>query len=184
VAIRRRQAAADHAQWSKLHIALQHQARCYDALGQLGRADDAEQEGAGGPPGAWRSLMEEGSGLSKPIDVAGHGLGVIVPDPYVPGGSRNFILYAPQSPIGQMRGLARETTQDNQTTLEISLTEGDDEDLDFVKVIAHLRAELPPGLPAGYPVDIEIGYSRDGMISVQAFDGYSGEPLRVMRNSP
>jgi molecular chaperone DnaK (HSP70) len=175
VTIRRQQAAADLDQWSKLHIALQHQAKCCNTLGLLARAREAEQEGADGPPAAWHSSMDGSSGLPVPIDVVSHGIGIIVPDTDV--GARNFFLYSPQSPAGYRRGLAWETTQDNQPALEISLTEGNEEDPEFVKVFVNLRAELPPGLPAGYPVDVEIGYSRDSLISVQAFDGYSGEPL-------
>ena len=178
VAIRRRQAADDPGQWGRLHIALQHQARCYEALGLPVEAGQAEREGAAGPPVAWNSSADEGSGLPAPIDVVSHGLGIIVPDPDMAGGARNRFLYPSQSPAGQVRGLVLETAQDNQPTLEFSLTEGDEEDPEFVKVIGDLRAELPPGLPAGYPVDIEIGYSRGGLISAQAFDGYSGEPLR------
>ncbi len=152
VVIRRRQAAADPGQWGKLHIALQHQASCCNAVEQPDRAREAEREGADGPPAARHSSMDDRSGLPAPIDVASHGLGVIVPAPGTAGGTRNLVLYSPQSPIGQLRGLAWATTQDNQPTLEIPLTEGDEEDPKNVKKIANLRAELPPGLPVGYPV--------------------------------
>ena len=192
VAIRRRQAAADPGQWARLHIALLHQASCYDALGMPDKARRAEEEGADGPPPNTSnpeadvlsadmlsdlSPIERLSRLTKPIDVATHGLGTIVPAPGTAYGGRNLILYPAQIPIGTFRGLAMATTRDNQTALNITLSEGDDEDLEYVKEIATAHADLPPGLPVGYPVDIEFMYDRSGIINLQAYDGYSGEPL-------
>jgi len=170
VAIRRRQAAADPGQFGKLHVALLHLASCYDALGLPGQAREAEREGAAGPRLPTSSV---------PIDVSSRGLGVIVPAPGTARGERNLILYSQHVPLGTPREAAWATTQDNQPALEITVTEGDDEDLDYVSETGVVRAELPPGLPAGYPINVAFSLDHTGMISVQAFDGYSGAPMHA-----
>jgi hypothetical protein len=201
VAIRRRDAAASPDLWGKLHIALLHQASCYDALNLPDKAREAEREGAQGPerkpPATTRKQMpaatEEQTNAATEIDssvverlngrtiviVLPKALGVIVPAPRAASGKRNLVLFPPQLPLWweETRGVAWATTRDNQRIVEIYMTERIGEDHDYDTIDSPVTVELPPGLPKGYPIDIEISCDREATFNTRAFDGYTGTPL-------
>jgi hypothetical protein len=171
VAIRRTDAASSSGLWGKLHIALLHQASCYDALGLTDSAREAEREGAQGPR-IWphaateeqtraateelsSSVVEKLAGKTI-VNVLPRALGVIVPVLGTASGKRNLILLAPQLQLSFVatRGVAWVTTQDDQRTVEIHMTEGNDEDPDYdttapTATVEELAAALRPGTGCG-----------------------------------
>jgi hypothetical protein len=193
VAIRRRAAAASPDLWGKLHIALLHQAGCYDALKLPDKAREAERKGAQGPDRSPPAAKEEQTRAATEVDssvaerlaaasivnIMPRALGVVVPAPGTASGKRNLILFPQHLPLwfSETRGVAWATTRDNQRTVEIYMTEGMGEDPDYDTLNFPVTVELPPGLPAGYPVDIEVSCDAEASLNFRAFDGYTETPL-------
>ncbi|MEU4407310.1 Hsp70 family protein [Streptosporangium sp. NPDC023963] len=68
------------------------------------------------------------------------------------------------------------TASPDQRLINARVTEGDDEDLEYVTVIGQAEIRIPvPGLPAGHPVDIALSYDIDAIIHVQVSDGRTGQ---------
>jgi molecular chaperone DnaK len=66
--------------------------------------------------------------------------------------------------------------QDNQTELEIEVTEGDDRDVNYVTVVGKSLLTIPP-YPAGAPIEVIMSYDIDGVIHVEVIDSTSGQHL-------
>lgn len=62
------------------------------------------------------------------------------------------------------------TVVDNQKTIEVQVTQGDDPDLDFVVVIASQEIPLPPGLPEDSPLRITYSYDSEQAVHVELTD--------------
>lgn len=104
---------------------------------------------------------------SKIQDVSSHGLGIVA----VGEGNRlrNFILIPRNTPIPAIGGEEFATMIDNQPGYEMQVTEGDDEELDYVEVIGTAQIKFRPH-PAGSPVRVELGYSKDGIVVGRVYD--------------
>lgn len=77
------------------------------------------------------------------------------------------------------------TLYDNQEFIELEVTEGEDEDIDYVKIIGTSQIKLRPR-PAGSPIRIFIGYDENAVVHVRVMDLISNEDLGEMyieRNS-
>ena len=107
---------------------------------------------------------------STPIiqDVNSHGLGVVVAiDDY--GNMGNSIIIPRNQQIPVMISEEYQTMVDNQTAIELKVTEGDDEDLSYVSIVGTAEIHLNPH-PAGSPIRIDLGYDRSGIITCRVFD--------------
>jgi molecular chaperone DnaK len=71
------------------------------------------------------------------------------------------------------------TMVDNQTQLQILITQGEDEDPDFVNKIATEIFELPAGRPAGRPIRVEYSYDINQRMHCTFKDEESGRTLEV-----
>lgn len=100
-------------------------------------------------------------------DVNSHGLGIVAygEDQRL----RNFILIPRNTSIPAVETEEFCTMVDNQSGYEMQVTEGDDEDLDYVEVIGTAQIQFRPH-PAGAPVRIELGYSKDGIVVGRVYD--------------
>lgn len=104
---------------------------------------------------------------SKIQDVNSHGLGIVA---YGEGQRlRNFILIPRNTSIPAVGSEEFCTMVDNQAGYEMQVTEGDDEDLDYVEVIGTAQIQFRPH-PAGAPVRVELGYSKDGIVVGRVYD--------------
>ena len=100
-------------------------------------------------------------------DVSSHGLGIVA---YGEGGRlQNFILIPRNTAIPAMGAQEFGTMVDNQAGYEMQVTEGDEEDLDYVEVIGTAQIKFRPH-PAGSPVRVELGYSKDGIVVGRVYD--------------
>ncbi|MCW2605762.1 MAG: hypothetical protein JWO60_455 [Frankiales bacterium] len=106
-------------------------------------------------------------------DVTSHGLGVLVQDPET-GLRANSIVIPRNSPIPSGATERYATTTDGQTTLHVQVTQGDEEDADYVRVLGTQQVPFPPR-PVGWPVDISFRYTSDQMVDIAVRDGRSGE---------
>ncbi|WP_033827718.1 Hsp70 family protein [Bacillus andreraoultii] len=68
--------------------------------------------------------------------------------------------------------MAREffTIQENQEEIFLQITEGEDEDPNYVTIIGHSVISLPENLPANSPIEIRISYDQNGIVHVSAKD--------------
>jgi molecular chaperone DnaK len=71
------------------------------------------------------------------------------------------------------------TMVNNQTQLQILITQGEDEDPDFVNKIATEIFELPGGRPAGRPIRVEYSYDVNQRMHCTFKDEESGRLLEV-----
>jgi molecular chaperone DnaK len=129
-------------------------------------------DGAAGKPSALDT--------AKPItveDVTSQSLGVVaVEDAGGRHRSYNSIIIPHNTKVPCQHRNRYATVDDGQTQLKIEVTEGDDEDLDYVTLVGHSTLTIPP-YPAGAPVEVIMSYDIDGMIHVEVVDLTSGSHL-------
>lgn len=65
---------------------------------------------------------------------------------------------------------------DNQTELEIEVTEGEEEDLDYVFSVGKGLIKISP-YPKGAPVEVTYQYDNNGVIHVNVFDHTAKQSL-------
>jgi len=53
---------------------------------------------------------------------------------------------------------------DNQTSIEIKITQGEDADPDFVNIILKEEMELPANRPGGQPIEVTYAYDENQMM--------------------
>lgn len=92
---------------------------------------------------------------------------------------RNTILLQKNTPLPCTTTQTFYTMADNQTELQVSITQGEDEDPDFVNKIASEIFELPPGRPAGRPIFVEYSYDANQRMHCTFEDQESGRKLEV-----
>lgn len=100
-------------------------------------------------------------------DVNSHGLGVVADNEF--GIAVNSIIIPRNQPIPSAEAQIFSTVVDNQTCVELQITEGDDEDLAYVTVIGNAEIQLRPH-PKGSPVRVELGYDSNGIITGRLYD--------------
>jgi molecular chaperone DnaK len=101
-------------------------------------------------------------------DVAAHGLGILAIDQDA-GIPRNFVLIKQNTTIPVFAKDVFETLQDNQRIWKVQITEGDDPDPDFVKVVGESSLPLPP-YPKGAPLEVRMSFDPDGVIFAEIYD--------------
>lgn len=111
----------------------------------------------------------------KVTDVNSHSLGVILNDTER-GIQFNSILIPRNTKLPTEVENVICTIIDNQTSLCLPITVGEEEDLDFVTVIGEAVVDLKPA-PAGEPVRLVINYDTNGIIHVSILDYETGENL-------
>ena len=69
------------------------------------------------------------------------------------------------------------TLYDGQTTIECEVTQSEHEetDMEFVNIIANTKLTLPPDRPAGQPIDVTFTYDKSGRMSCEFEDIKTGK---------
>lgn len=109
-------------------------------------------------------------------DVTSQSLGVITVDPENNGKKMNTIIIPHNSKIPCKRSEVVYTVVENQTKIQIEVTEGDDEDVDFVKIIGNSLLTIPP-YPKNSPVEIVYAYDPDQTVSIEVIDKVTDKSL-------
>lgn len=126
--------------------------------------------GAGGNSGGSRTGQNGETG-STPVpviqDVNSHGLGVVVS--LGDGTMGNSIIIPRNQPIPATASEVFATIVDNQTEIQLQVTEGDDEDLSYVNVIGTAEIKINPH-PVGSPVRVDLGYDQNGIVMGRVYD--------------
>lgn len=122
---------------------------------------------------------DEGPGVSNKIvvsDVTSQSLGVITIDGDNVNKKVNTIIIPHNTKIPAKKSEIVYTVVDNQTKIEISVTEGNDSDVEYVKVIGSSVLDIPP-YPKQSPVEIIYAYDADQTIYIEVIDKVSDKSL-------
>ncbi len=106
-------------------------------------------------------------------DVTSHGLGILVQDPQT-GRRANSVVIPRNRPVPSEASERFATTVDGQSTLNVEVTQGDEQDADYVTVIGTQQIPFPPRA-AGWPIDISFLYTAAQLVVIAVRDGRSGE---------
>lgn len=108
-------------------------------------------------------------------DVTSQSLGVITLDSDTKK-EINSIIISRNTKIPSKQFDTFYTTSDNQTSLDVKVTEGNDTDPEFVNIIARQRLSIPP-YPRDSPIRVTFAYDIDQTIFVEVFDATAGKSL-------
>jgi molecular chaperone DnaK len=112
--------------------------------------------------------------IPPPVDVASHGLGITVVEDVRTGVEINKIMIAAGTTIPVSTTDTFSTVHDDQTAINVRLNEGDDEDLEYVRQLGESVGRFPAPVPRNHPIRVEMSYTAEQLIRVQAFDGVRG----------
>lgn len=124
---------------------------------------------------ALQGLLIDRSGLVDPKmfslveinDVNSHSMGVIAVNQYEK--EFNSIVLKKDTTIPCKTSNIYYTVADNQTELNVQVTEGEDEDPAYVKIVGEGVIKIAP-YPKGAPVEVFFEYDHDGIIHVTVVD--------------
>jgi molecular chaperone DnaK len=108
-------------------------------------------------------------------DVTAHSLGVIAlseDESHL----MNFVVLPRNTRIPSHGTQHLITVEDQQTALEIKITEGEGAEVDYVKVVGQSMLRIP-AYPRGAPVQVNIGYDIDGLIEVSVYDATANQEV-------
>ena len=133
-----------------------------DELVALGAAIQAKLERGSGPP--------ESRGMPVVLDVTSQALGTIALN--AEGLRRNNVIISRNAKIPAKGSEVFGTLNDNQTEIRIEITQGDDEDPEYVRFVTREGGQvlaIPP-YPAGAPIQVTFHYDIDQTIQVEVTD--------------
>ena len=116
-------------------------------------------------------------------DVTSQSLGVISVDET--GRKINSIIIPHNTKIPTRRSEIFYTVQEMQTQVMVEVTEGDETEVEFVKVIGHSLLSIPP-YPKGAPIEVAFIYDADQTVAVEVVDKTTNRSLgrfRIERQS-
>lgn len=108
-------------------------------------------------------------------DVTNHSYGTIsVGEAHGREALRNTFIIPKNTPIPCTRTDTFYTMHDDQQVVEIMITQGEDEDPEFVNVITEGYMQLPPGRARGCAIEVTYSYDANGRMSCSFKDMLSG----------
>ncbi len=125
------------------------------------------------------TALEQYSGVANKIvvsDVTSQSLGVITIDRDNHDKKVNTIIIPHNSKIPAKRSEIVYTICDNQRKVDISVTEGNDSDVDYVKIIGGRVLDIPP-YPKNSPIEVVYAYDADQTIYIEVIDKVGNQSL-------
>lgn len=114
---------------------------------------------------------------TKVQDITSHSLGVAaVTDPRYPELLMNSIILRKGAQVPCRASETYFTMEPYQDAWHAQITEGEDDDLSYVKIVGEGLIPIPPR-PEQSPFEITFEYDRDGLIHVYVRDLATGQPL-------
>lgn len=122
----------------------------------------------------------QGSSLSglqtkRVSDVISHSLGVVTFD----SDSQhcvNSIIIPRNTTIPVSKADTFSTVADQQQVIRVRVTEGEESDIDFVRILGEAEVNIPP-YPVGAPVEITFTFDANGIFQISVRDLSTGRPL-------
>lgn len=115
---------------------------------------------------------------TKITDVNSHSLGTLANDVET-GIRKNYIILPRNTPLPAEAYQEFCTINDGQESILMEITEGEDEDPEYVKIIGTTTLKLKKR-PAGSPIRIVVGYDENSVVHVRVIDLISNEDLGEM----
>lgn len=110
--------------------------------------------------------LEDAGSVSKVIsDVCSHSIGIVSYEELTLK-KYNKILIEHNTPLPCSVSQPFKTVSENQQKIKLSVTEGKFREIDDVKIISESEIELPPGLPRGTRVEVEISLDVSQLVHV------------------
>jgi molecular chaperone DnaK len=134
----------------------------------------AMEDGAAGLP----QLSGMANGKVSVQDVAALGLGILAIDADTQR-MTNFVLINHNSKVPASGADVFQTMVDNQQEWRVQVTEGDDPDPAYVKVVGESMCRLPP-YPQGAPMEVRMSFDIDGVIHAEIFDATTSKKIGDM----
>ncbi|MEP6561188.1 MAG: Hsp70 family protein [Nakamurella sp.] len=106
-------------------------------------------------------------------DVTAHGLGVVALHPTTQV-RENHVLLPHNSKIPGRGSKDFVTAQAGQNEILVEITEGDDDDVEFVTIVGEGRMELGPRTERT-PIRVEIAFTADAVITAEVYHQQTGE---------
>jgi molecular chaperone DnaK len=116
-------------------------------------------------------------------DVCNHSYGTICAPIDITTGQRvieNRIILKKNTPLPCEVSKTFYTVAEGQTELEVTITQGEDAELQYVNRIATHRLKLPPGRPAECPIKVTYSYDVNQRMHCSFQDVKSGTELQVV----
>ena len=132
------------------------------ALGAAIQADLSAAQVAG-----TTSKTEQAHGPIDISDVTSQAIGVVVAK--LGGGEANSIIIPSNTTIPCKRSNSYETFTDDQTAINVQITEGDDEEIEYVEILGSATFRIPP-YPVGAPVEVILSYDIDQTVHAEIID--------------
>ena len=111
----------------------------------------------------------------KISDVNSHSLGVIAVDSRTDTLYNSIILPLNTKLLKRVSDVYG-TVVDNQTSIEVQVTEGEEENLEYTKVIGKGTIAIPP-YPKGAPIEVFFEYDKDGTVHVTVYDNTANKQI-------
>ena len=114
---------------------------------------------------------------SQITEVCNHGYGTIALIEDASSGEaelQNSIVIAKNTPIPCSYTQTYLTSEDNETEIEVDITQGEDHDPKFVDIIGRLVLEVPEGRPAGCRVTVTYSYDENQRVRALVTDEETG----------
>jgi molecular chaperone DnaK len=108
-------------------------------------------------------------------DVCAHSMGVVTHDEI--GRPSNTIVLKKNTPYGTKVSDVFATLSDRQTALDMQVTEGEDQNVKYVKIIGKQEIPIPP-YPKGAPVQVSFEYNASGMVQLTVIDLTANKQLK------
>jgi len=138
-----------------------------------GAAIVAGLRGDGAPQPAPTPVTPSGHTLAID-DVVSHGLGVVIVDDR--GREINSVIFPANTKIPDRKSELYSTTSENQTALHVQVTEGDEEDLRYVRKLGDSTLRIPQ-YPRGAPIEVVFSCDIDGILHIEVIDRIADESL-------
>jgi molecular chaperone DnaK len=122
------------------------------------------------------SGAESGIANFRISDVTSQSLGVITVDDRDINKKINSVIIPHNTKIPAKKSGMFATVYDNQTRLLVEVTEGNDTDVEYVKIIGSSTLELPP-YPKNSPIEVIYQYDIDQTIFIEVFDKVANTSL-------
>lgn len=91
----------------------------------------------------------------------------------------NSIVIPKNTPIPCSRTQVYQTSEDNERIIEVDITQGEDEDAQYVDIIGRLTLEVPPNRPKGCEVAVTFSYDENQRVRALVLDKQSGRSREV-----
>ena len=126
------------------------------------------------------SLLDENEVQKGPkvtvVDVNSHSLGMIVLNAQTQE-DMNAVILPKNTPIPASRVKEFYTVVDGQASMKLPVTEGEDQDPAYVKIIGESHVQFPEPKPQNYPIKFILSYDENGVVHVYARDGVTDQHI-------